>query len=107
MTQNVMAVTFQQYAPCLRQAPHAHDTASVTLVLRGTLREQARGQNVVARPLSLVIKPSGVVHANQFGNEHVSTRQVVLSPTIHDDAQWSRVLGRWRWIDGVPFARTP
>jgi AraC family transcriptional regulator len=93
-------IRIQRYAPGLTQAPHRHDSASVTLLLRGQLRERSAGTEVAADPLSLVVKPAGVVHANHFGPSPVATCQIELDPSRLEQSRWNPSLQRWRWIVG-------
>jgi AraC family transcriptional regulator len=96
----ILAATIQHYAGGLKQRPHAHDEASVTLLLRGELRERSGHCEVSADPLSLVVKPAGTVHADQFGHEPAATCQILLAATAHDDRRWKDSLTSWRWIAG-------
>jgi AraC family transcriptional regulator len=97
--------SIKAYAPHFRQATHHHDTASVSLVLRGMLRETACRTEVTARPLSLVVKPAGVPHADVFGPEPVTTCQILLRPEVHDCQRWRDAVSRWRWVVGGPGVR--
>jgi len=45
------------YAPHLRQAHHAHETTTVSLVLAGALRESVGAAEEIAQTLSVVVKP--------------------------------------------------
>ena len=96
----ILATTIQHYAGGLKQGPHTHHEASVTLLLRGRLRERSGNSEVSADPLSLVVKPAGTVHADQFGPEPAATCQIVLSATAHDSRRWRDSLASWRWIAG-------
>lgn len=98
----ILRARIQRYPASLVQPPHAHHTASVTLVLRGTLRERSGTSDVAAGPLSLVVKPAGTVHADHYGPDPVLTCQVTLPPEAHDEPRWRLALQRWRWINGGP-----
>ncbi|MBL0940270.1 MAG: helix-turn-helix domain-containing protein [Gemmatimonadaceae bacterium] len=71
---------------------------SVTLLLGGSLREHVGREDVVAHPLSLVVKPVDVEHANTFGADGVRTVQIVLEA---DEARSLIVanpaLANWQW----------
>lgn len=98
----IQQVRMRRYPDGCRQPVHAHDSASVTLVLQGRIREAAAGQEVTAGPLALVIKPAGTRHANCFGPTSVLTCQVILDPAAHDLPRWRSALARWQWIPGGP-----
>lgn len=94
------------YPPGHRQPPHAHPHASVTVVLSGGLRERAKGEEQVAGPLSVVAKPPGVEHADEFGPERTRTLQVTFDPDVALGRGWrDRLLPRWRWLHGAEAAR--
>ena len=61
------------YAAGWRQPPHAHESTGVTLVLAGGFRETAFGRDESASSLSVVVKPAGVVHADEIGREGART----------------------------------
>ena len=87
-----------QYAPHTYYAPHAHDTTSLTLVIRGEIEERVASRVEHAGPLSVVVKPAGVEHADTFGPNGASTLQVVLSQA--DATQFAAASSRldaWRW----------
>lgn len=92
-----------EYPAGLRQPSHRHDRASVTVVLRGAIRETtARGEEE-GGPLSVVAKPAGVRHADEFGPHGALTVQVVI-----DSDRWSApaenglAVDRWRWLHAGP-----
>lgn len=101
----ILGASIRRYAPHLRQGTHRHDTASVTLVLRGMLRETVGRIDATAQSLSLVVKPAGVPHSNLFGPDAIATCQLVLSAEVHDSRRWSESMSRWRWIVGGPSVR--
>lgn len=95
----MLQVAVQQYPPGLRQSPHSHDTWSVTLVLAGSIRERVGCREVLGRPFDLVIKPSGVVHANDFGETGSRTLQLVMSPVVAQQvADANPALNQWKWV---------
>lgn len=96
---DMLQVAVQQYPPGLRQSPHSHDTWSVTLVLAGSIRERVGCREVLGRPFDLVIKPSGVVHANDFGETGSRTLQLVMSPVVAQQvADANPALNQWKWV---------
>jgi AraC-like DNA-binding protein len=72
------ALRLIEYAPGTRQPAHAHDRASVTLVLCGDLVEGSEQGREHAAPLSVVAKPAGVEHENVFGPGGAHTLQIEL-----------------------------
>jgi len=55
------------YAPRRKQERHAHPYTNVSLVLAGSVEETVGGAHERAYALSVVIKPGGTEHANQYG----------------------------------------
>lgn len=89
------------YPPGYRQAPHAHDSTGITLVVDGSFCETAQGREEVASALSVVVKPAGTVHSDVVGPRGARTVRV----EIDDQARLlSQVgdLGRWRWLHAGP-----
>lgn len=79
------------YPPRIRQAPHAHERTGITLVLGGGIRETVGRKEEIGRVLSLVVKPAGVIHADEVGPEGARTIQVLLDRKVEG-------LGPWRWM---------
>jgi AraC family transcriptional regulator len=77
----------------------------MTLVYRGFLAERVGDREEEAGPLSVVVKPPGVRHANRYGAEGAWTLQVSFSPKILDawSSEWR--LGGWRWSHGGETVR--
>jgi AraC family transcriptional regulator len=91
------------YKPGLRQARHAHEETTVTLVVSGSLRETVGRTEEVARALSIVVKPGDTEHADEFGAQGAHTLQVGL--TTHDATQlreWEPSARSWRWTHAGP-----
>lgn len=89
------------YPPGYRQPPHAHESTGITLVLAGEFRETAYGREEQASALSVVVKPSGTVHADLVGPRGARTVFV----QILDEASFlpdTRELGPWRWLHAGP-----
>jgi AraC family transcriptional regulator len=95
-----------RYAPHAYHAPHAHDPPSLTLVIRGEVEERVAARVERAGPLSVVVKPAGVVHSDTFGANGACTLQVTLSG--HDAAEAAAATPRldgWRWTHAGAAAR--
>lgn len=94
-----------RYASGAREARHTHEEGSITLILRGIVEEFVDEKHERGRPLSVVVKPPGVPHGNEYGAEGVLTFQITLSPS-----RWNALVtagqdpGPWRWIDDTDAA---
>jgi AraC family transcriptional regulator len=86
------------YAAGARQSRHSHVRDSLTLVLRGTLREESDLGCQQAGALSLVAKPAAFEHENAFGREGAVTLQAILPR----DAELG---GRASWAHDGPGCR--
>jgi AraC family transcriptional regulator len=94
-----------RYSPCARQPRHAHPWTSVTLVFEGSLEERVGSVEESARPLSVVMKPAGVAHANHIGDAGATTLQLSFARDFPGPEDCRRQLG-WGWIHGGPVARS-
>lgn len=66
------AVTPVWLPPRLHLHPHAHEHATVNLVLEGDYREAVEGSDFQSHgPATLIAKPAGTVHANRLGTAPV------------------------------------
>ncbi len=91
------------YAASEQQAAHAHDVPSITLVTAGDL-EETTAEGVRDGGIgSVVVKPSGVVHANCYGRRGTRTLQVVFHGS---DRRGAPILSAYRWHDGGPLMKT-
>lgn len=101
-----IALTRGAYAPGACQPPHDHPFASVTLVLAGSLAETVGGRTEEAGPLSVVVKPPLVRHADRIGPRGARVFRLALTADEHHDLLQAGVpLDAWRWIHGGPPAR--
>jgi quercetin dioxygenase-like cupin family protein len=66
------------YPPGLRQPPHGHADASLTLLLDGRLRESVGRREVSALAGQWCHKAAGVAHATAFGPDGATTLQLSL-----------------------------
>ena len=85
------------YAPGARQPAHAHPGTGLTIILSGAIRESAGSAEETGESLSVVVKPAGVLHADQVGPRGARTLQVVIDPDAAGPAGEGR-LDRWRWL---------
>jgi AraC family transcriptional regulator len=103
----MLRVAEKTYAPGFRQLRHAHAETTVTIVIGGSLRERVGRVDELARPLSVVVKPGGTEHANEFGPAGTRTVQIALTgPQASDAAAWERTLRVWRWTHAGPSVRS-
>jgi AraC family transcriptional regulator len=103
----MLRVAEHTYLAGLRQPRHAHAETTVTIVIGGSLRERVGRVEEIARPLSVVVKPGGTEHADEFGPEGTRTVQIALTDAdASDAAAWERALRVWRWTHGGPGVRS-
>src|SRR4051812_27111220 len=98
----IIGAELHRYLGGTTQAPHRHDTPSITLLLRGQILERSGNTSVAAEPLSIVVKPAGVLHADVYAESEVVTCQIALDARAHDDEMFRQVLSQWRWVVGGP-----
>ena len=94
------------YRPGTRHRAHQHDVLHFSMVLCGTVSETARGVTVHGRPLSVVAKDAGLVHANDFGREgsrlaRLSVAAESLGELLDHATPWDG----WRWTHDARVAR--
>ncbi|HYC61949.1 MAG TPA: AraC family transcriptional regulator [Thermoanaerobaculia bacterium] len=59
------------YEPGFTYAPHAHDEMQISVVLRGTYEEDARGLLHHASAADVVFKPGGTLHSDVFAGTRI------------------------------------
>ena len=86
------------YAPLAKQSRHAHPYTNITFVVSGSLSETVGMKSEVAGPLSVVIKPAGTEHADQFGPNGAVALSVYLDHSFTSALRyWEKDLIQWRW----------
>lgn len=90
------------YPPGLRQSSHHHESFGLTVVLAGRIRETTRSGEETGSPLSVVVKPAGVTHADEIGPGGASTLQVAFDPETAAGLEAAGPLDRWRWLHTGP-----
>jgi hypothetical protein len=89
------------YVPRLKQERYAHPYTNLSLVLAGSVEETVGGALERAYALSVVIKPGGTEHANQYGARGARIFSVLFEPELAASMkEWEPGLGRWRWVHG-------
>jgi AraC family transcriptional regulator len=77
-----------------RQAPHAHDYASISMIVCGSLDEAANGMRRDGGAASIIVKPRDLVHDDEYG------RRGARMFTLVTDAD----VGSYRWLFAGPAA---
>lgn len=91
------------YAKDQRQRRHAHEETTISIVLSGSLVERVAQTEEVARPLSVVVKPSGTEHENRFGRGGARILQIRLASALAARLRdWQSPVEHWRWMHGGP-----
>ena len=89
------------YRPGARQAAHEHETSQISILLLGSLQEEAEGRKrEIASPF-LCFKPEGTVHSNVFGDHGA----LLLSVRFHNGSEHRDAILRKGW--GWWRVRTP
>lgn len=77
--QSGVAANVMHYAANWMQPSHVHNYVSITLILRGTVAETFADRTEYAMPLSIVIKPVGMPHADRYGPHGCLALQIRLT----------------------------
>lgn len=92
------------YRPYARMPAHEHVLPSLSFVLCGGLRERVRGVEDAASAGAIGLKPSEVVHADEFGPGGALI--ACVRPTNLDREHLTNAsLGGWRWLHGPAASR--
>jgi AraC family transcriptional regulator len=87
-------VKLVRYPPNHQMPWHCHDEHGVSVVLDGTLAEEAEHRSVTPVAGWTVVKPAGTYHANRFGPISTTVLALTLRETLDDEG-----LLTWRWLD--------
>ncbi len=71
---------------------HAHESASITLVIRGAFEEESAFGSIRTSVGDCIIKPPGVLHADHFGDWQTTTLQIAIprdSQALHRDGDFA------------------
>ena len=99
-------VSLRSYPPGYDQPKHAHPVTHLTLVLGGSIQETVGSRCERAGPLSVVLKPAGVGHADSIGPWGADTFQVWVPERVTQGALDFKIRSlRWRWLHGGSVAR--
>lgn len=93
------------YPPGLRQPHHTHEHGSITILLAGEIRESTETGEETGTAMSVVVKASGVRHADEVGPRGARTVQVAFDPRhLTSLGDSGSDLDQWQWIHGGPQA---
>jgi AraC family transcriptional regulator len=86
LSAGAFAIRLARLPPGLRLPPHAHEPATLNIVLDGEYREAVeRGAFRSHSPATILAKPAGAVHANQVGPAAVECLVVELAADAVSD----------------------
>lgn len=74
----ILTETF--HAPRLVLSRHDHECANINLTLKGSFREVIGNSPQESLPFSLLVKPAGESHANQYGNAGARCLVIEVKP---------------------------
>ncbi|MEN8143752.1 MAG: helix-turn-helix transcriptional regulator [Gemmatimonadota bacterium] len=95
-----------QYDAGTHQTPHAHDFASISMVLRGRVQENVGRHSVCASVLDTVVKPRATRHENRFLAHGTTLIQIVLADdTVRAAKNAGCPVDQWAWMEGTHTAR--
>lgn len=92
-------LTFQAdaYSGGVRQVPHSHDELHLSIVLSGHVAETVGGVTELGSTHSVVVKDSGVVHANEFSPGTRLARLSLPDGTLASLVDHSSRAAGWQW----------
>jgi len=91
-----ITIHLARYAPNLAMPRHAHASHGISVVLAGTLTEEAHHHTATPSVGWTVVKPARTFHENHFGREPVT----LLGLTFAESPEPERS-DAWRWIDSA------
>jgi AraC family transcriptional regulator len=74
-----------RYAPGYTFRPHAHDTATLSMVFDGSNEHRIGTRAYVSEPLTVVYNPAGVTHTNTMGKHGLRSLFVEIAPSLIDE----------------------
>jgi AraC family transcriptional regulator len=95
-----LSVVRADYPPDLAQPSHAHDYASVTLILSGAVEERVGSRSACGGTLAVVVKQAGVEHACRWGARGARTLSLELDPVLLARERDGRPLAPWTLVEG-------
>jgi AraC-like DNA-binding protein/quercetin dioxygenase-like cupin family protein len=94
-----ISVSLSDYHGGLKQSWHSHEDTILTFLLKGHVREQVGGSDVLANPLSVGIKPAGLRHTDHFCSKGLRAIRLTLPHSFVSELKNSSLINeRWDWI---------
>jgi AraC family transcriptional regulator len=95
-----VVVTETEHGPHTSLGFHDHEAPNLNFVLGGSHAEKFRSKEVECLCGSIVVKPGGAVHANQYGG--AGSRAVVFEFPAKPESPWglSALFREIRWVEG-------
>lgn len=94
-------ITETTHAPRLRLPRHVHERANISFVLKGSFKEVVGRHQQECGPLSLLVKPAGEFHSNEYGR--TGARCLIIEVTrqrLEAIRSYSKVLDRAEHLRG-------
>jgi AraC family transcriptional regulator len=89
----VFVLTEASYAPTCLLPRHAHDCATISMVLKGGCIETVENFGYECSPFSPIMKPAGALHSNQYGPAGAKCLLIEVKPTgLEMIRSFSRIL---------------
>jgi len=95
------ACAVRDYAPDAIMRAHAHDEATLCLLLRGHYVEHIRGRSALHRTGDIMFCPANEPHAQEIGTHGARKLLVAIRPAMLPPAAGTRTLA------DAPFVRSP
>jgi AraC family transcriptional regulator len=101
-----MSIRRCSYTALEKQDRHAHAYTNITFILTGSLTETVGAKSETAGPLSIVVKPEGTEHIDEFGPGGALALSIRLDHSFTSTLQdWGKDLMEWRWQHCGPATR--
>jgi AraC family transcriptional regulator len=91
-----VTIRLARYGPNRVMPRHAHDSHGISVVLGGTLTEEAQYHTAAPSAGWTVVKPAGTVHENRFGRESATLLRLIFAESPEPEGR-----DEWRWIDSA------
>lgn len=94
-----VSIVDTMYPEGLTSPFHCDGAPRISIVLAGTLKEEAYSEEVFASTASVVVKPADVKHRNAFGPGGARLLSLLMPPEL---LQTDRQLDAWKWHHAGP-----
>ncbi len=103
---NESCVFFDHYYSPRKKSPFHYDRLPrISIVLQGKLREKAGQQEFFGGPASVVIKPTDVLHENEYGPQGARILSIILKDSLMRTLAAQKELSQWQWFHPRQTAR--